>query len=116
MIACFLPWAYYPDLKQEFTGFVSYGNAYGKPGKVLFFFSILSICFFIIPRIWAKRANIIVGALVTAFSVKTYLLYVSCYRGTCPSPRVGIFIVVAAALLMTVAAILPNMPIKEEKH
>jgi len=36
--ACFMPWAYFPDLDKEFTGFFSQGNIYGKPGKVIIFF------------------------------------------------------------------------------
>ena len=37
--ACFLPWAFYPDLNKDFTGFFSEQNNYGRPGKL---FSILA--------------------------------------------------------------------------
>jgi hypothetical protein len=113
--ACFMPWAYFPDLQKDFTGFFSEKNIYGRPGKVLIFFSAIEILFFAIPRVWAKRANIFVSALAIAFSVKSYILYTSCYGGLCPEKRVGIFLVLAAALIGLVAALLPDLPLKMEK-
>ncbi|WP_431209235.1 hypothetical protein ACQ86N_23880 [Puia sp. P3] len=44
--ACWMPWAYYPDLNKSFTGFFSELNRYGKPGKVIVFFSVVSILLF----------------------------------------------------------------------
>jgi hypothetical protein len=113
--SCFMPWAYYPNFREEFTGFYSHANVYGRPGKVLIFFSILSVCFFLIPRIWAKRANFIVVSLAIAFAIKSFLLFISCYSGTCPSARPGIFIMLGSVILMLVAAVLPKLPVKEEK-
>ena len=37
--ASFMPWAYFPDLGKDFTGFFSELNRYGRPGEVLVFFS-----------------------------------------------------------------------------
>ena len=64
--ACFMPWAFFPDLQKDFTGFFSEQNRYGRPGKVLVAFSVLQIVFFLIPKIWAKRANIFLGAITFA--------------------------------------------------
>jgi hypothetical protein len=113
--ACFMPWAYFPDLQKDFTGFFSEKNIYGRPGKVLVFFSTIEILFFAIPRVWAKRANIFVSALAIAFAVKSYILYTSCYGGLCPEKRVGIFVVLATTLIGLVAALLPDLPLKIEK-
>lgn len=41
IVSCFLPWVYYGDIEQTFTGFYSYKNEYGKPGKFLTIFGIL---------------------------------------------------------------------------
>jgi len=113
--ACFLPWAYYPDIQKEFTGFFSEGNAYGRSGKVFVFFAVLEIVFFLVPKIWAKRANILVSAMTIAFGVKSYILFTACYRGTCPDKRLGIFLVLIAPVIMLVAALLPSLPVKEGK-
>ena len=111
----FIPWAYYPDLQKDFTGFFSERNTYGRPGKVLLFFSVTAILLFLIPKVWAKRANVLLCALTIAFAVKSYILYTACYRGTCPEKKVGIFLVLVASSLMTLCAVLPDTKLKENK-
>jgi hypothetical protein len=113
--ACFLPWAFFPDLQQEFTGFYSAGNIYGKPGKVMVFFSVIEIALFLIPRVWAKRANLFFAALGFAFGVKSFILFSACYRGICPGRRVGLFVMAGGALIALVASCLPVLPVKTEK-
>jgi hypothetical protein len=113
--ACFMPWAYFPDLGKNFTGFFSEKNIYGRPGKVLIFFSGIQILLFMIPRVWAKRANIIVSALAIAFGFKSYILYTSCYGGLCPDKKIGIFLVLGATLITLVAALLPDLPVRATK-
>lgn len=114
--ACFMPWAYFPDLGKDFTGFFSEKNIYGRPGKVLIFFSVIEIVLFAIPKVWAKRANILVSALTIAFAAKSYILYTSCYGGLCPDKRVGIFLMLGATLITLIAALVPDLPIKEGKQ
>jgi len=111
--ACFLPWAYFPDLQKDFTGFFSEKNAYGRPGKVFVFLSVIAIILFLTPKIWAKRTNIFVGALTIAFAVKCYILFTACYKGICPDRKPGIFLVLIASALMTLAAVLPDTKLKE---
>ena len=112
--ACYLPWAYFPDLQKDFTGFFSENNAYGRPGKIFVFLCSIAIILFLIPRVWAKRANIFVGALTLAFSIKCFILYTACYRGICPDKRIGIFLILLASILMIGAAVLPNTRLKNE--
>lgn len=109
---CYLPWGYYPDVQKEFTGFFSENNAYGRPGKIFIFFCCLAIPLFLIPRIWAKRANLFVCALTLAFAVKTFILYTACYRGICPEKHIGIFLELLAPIIMTAAAVLPDTQLK----
>jgi hypothetical protein len=113
--ACFLPWAYYPDIQKEFTGFFSEKNFYGRPGKLLMIFCTLSIILFLIPRIWAKRANILLSALIIAFSLKNYILFTACYHGICPEKRPGIFLVVLSSVAVLLASIFPDISLKENR-
>ena len=110
--ACFMPWAWFPDLGKNFTGFFSEKNIYGRPGKVLIFFSVIEILLFAIPRVWAKRANILVAALTIAFAIKSYILYTACYGGLCPDKRAGIFLMLGSAAVALVAALLPDLPVR----
>jgi hypothetical protein len=116
ILACFLPWTYYPDLDKTFTGFFSEGNAYGRPGKVFLFLCIPAILFFIIPKIWAKRANMLLGALILAYSIKTYILFTSCYRGDCPGKKLGIYLVLFLPVLIIVATLVSDLKEKTEKN
>jgi hypothetical protein len=112
--ACFLPWAYFPDLKKEFTGFFSEQNIYGRPGKILVFFAVIDILLFLVRRVWAKRANILVAAMTFAFSVKSYMLFTACYRGICPERRAGLFLVMGGAVIVFVSSLLPDLPVREK--
>ena len=113
---CFMPWAYFPDLDKNFTGFFSEQNRYGRPGKVLIFLGVFAIIFFLIPRLWAKRANIFVAAVMLAWGFKSYLLYTACYRGTCPGARAGLFIILGGAVVVMVASLTPNLPVKNDQQ
>ena len=114
VVASFMPWAYFPSLNEVFTGFFSQDNSYGRPGKVLIFFSVIEIVFFLIPKLWAKRANIFVAAVGLAWGFKCFYLYTACYRGDCPEKRVGLFLMFGGTLIALVATLLPDIKIKED--
>jgi len=111
--ACFLPWTYYPSLEKDFTGFFSQDNAYGRPGKIFIFFCAIAVVLYLVPRIWAKRANMLVVAVILAFAIKCYILYTSCYTGICPEKRAGIYLVLLASAVMVGAALTPKLPVKD---
>jgi len=112
--ASFMPWAYFPALQKEFTGFWSEQNRYGRPGKVLLVFSVVEIVFFLVPRVWAKRANIFVTAVDLAWGIKCLYLYTACYRGECPEKRIGLFLMLGGTIIALAAALLPDIKIKED--
>ena len=114
--ACFLPWAYFPDLGKSFAGFFSEQNRYGRPGKVFIFLSSVMILLFLVPRVWAKRSNIFVTAVTLTWGIKSYILYTSCYRGICPEKRAGIFLVLAATVIVLAAALLADLPIRQDER
>ncbi len=112
--SCTLNWTWYHDLQEHFTGFYSAGNNYGKPGRVFLFMAAVATIFFLLKRVWAKRWNLLVCGLIVAYAVKTFILYTSCYRGICPEKQAGIWIMLAAAIMMMVAAVLPDLKLREE--
>lgn len=114
VLSGFLNWAWYPDIQKYFTGFFSENNMYGKPGKVFAFFALIATIFFWIPKIWAKRWNLLVCSLTLAFAVKTFILFAGCYRGICPVKQPGIWVMLASAILMMACALLPDMTVKEK--
>jgi len=107
--SCFIPWAHYADLNQTFTGFYSYNNQYGKPGKFLSLIAVIVLAFILLPKIWAKRSNIFIAALGVGYAVKTYILFTSCYNAYCPEKKIGIFLMLVSSVVMLLSAIFPDM-------
>jgi hypothetical protein len=114
VIAGFLPWTYHPDLNKNFTGFFSENNVYGKPGYVFVVMSIITIVFFAIQRVWAKRWNMFICALVLSYAIKSFIMFSGCYRGICPDKLAGLWIMLASAVLMMVMALFPDIKLKEK--
>jgi hypothetical protein len=115
-IACYMPWAYFPDLGKEFTGFFSEQNRYGRPGRILTFFSAVMVMMFLIPKIWAKRINLFVAAITFAYAIRCYWLFTNCYRGICPEKRTGVFLLLLASAITLAAALLPDLATKQEQR
>ncbi|MDB5278706.1 MAG: hypothetical protein JWR61_3661 [Ferruginibacter sp.] len=121
VIACFLPWTYYADphitneAQRTFTGFFTFQNQYGKPGKLLSFIAIIVFGFMLLPKLWAKRANLFIAALGVGYAIKTYILFTSCYNAYCPEKKAGIFLMMACVILLLLASAFPNVKMEQEK-
>ncbi|MEO9021420.1 MAG: hypothetical protein ABI237_05535 [Ginsengibacter sp.] len=115
IVSSFLPFAYYPDLHQSFTGFYSEKNIYGKPGKVFIFFAVISVILIYVDKIWAKRTNIFIAAFNIGYLVKTYILFTSCYNAICPEKKYGLYLLIAGSALLMLTALLPDMKLKPEE-
>jgi hypothetical protein len=112
--ACFMPWTYHADVQKNFTGFFSEGNKYGRPGKYIIIFTVIILTFMLLPKIWAKRTNLFLAAILVAYAVKSYILYTSCYMAYCPEKKAGIFLMLFSSLMVFVACIFPNMSLKKQ--
>ena len=109
--SCFLPWTFHPDLNKNFTGFFSENNVYGKPGKVFIALAIVAVTFYLIPRVWAKRWNLLVAGITVAFAFKCFLSYAGCYRGICPDKKAGLWIMMGSSIVMLIMAVFPDMKV-----
>ena len=113
--ACFLPWAYYPDLGKTFDGFFSENNLYGKPGKVFIALALFAAALFLIRKVWAKRLNFFVSGLMVAYAFRTFIIFSGCYRGICPEKKAGLWILLAAAIVSMAMAMTPRMKVMDKK-
>ncbi|HUQ67758.1 MAG TPA: hypothetical protein VM101_16465 [Flavitalea sp.] len=113
ILSGFMNWTWYPDIHKYFTGFYSENNIYGRPGKIFIYLAIAAMIFFAVPKIWAKRWNVLICTIIIAFAIKTFILYTSCYRGVCPVKQEGIWIMLVSASLILLCALLPDMKLKE---
>ena len=114
VLAGFLPWTYHPDLNKNFTGFFSENKVYGKPGMVFVVMSVVTITFFAIQRIWAKRWNMFICAIVLSYAIRSFIVYSGCYKGICPDKKAGLWIMLLSAILMMAMSLFPDMKLKQE--
>ena len=121
IISCFLPWVYYADphiineSERTFTGFYSFNNEYGKPGKFLVFFGAITLTFMLLPKVWAKRANLFICALTLAYAIKTFILFSSCYNNYCPQKLFSLYLMVGCTVIMLIASGFPNLKLTDKK-
>jgi len=114
IISCFIPWTFHADIGKTFNGFFSEQNEYGKPGKMLIIFSAVILVFMLLPKIWAKRANLFLTAFLVAYAIKTYILFTSCYNAYCPDKKAGIYIMLFSTVFMLLGAVFPNMELMKK--
>ena len=115
VVVCFMPWSYYADIKETFTGFYSFQNQYGKPGKFLSLIATIAFALMLLPKIWAKRTNLFVCALGVGYAIKTFILFTSCYNAYCPEKKAGIYLMLTATVLMLLSAAFPDLKINKQK-
>ncbi|MBL7699962.1 MAG: hypothetical protein JNK79_17475 [Chitinophagaceae bacterium] len=113
VVSCFTNWTWYPDLHKYFTGFVSEGNIYGKPGKLFTGLAFIAIIFFLIPKIWAKRWNVLFCVFIIAYAIKTFILFSGCYQGVCPEKQPGIWVMLFSSIVIFLCALLPDIKLKD---
>ena len=112
LVACFLPWTYHADVNQDFNGFYSAKNIYGKPAKLLLVFAgVATLCAFV-PVLWMKRTALLVGGLNVAYGIKNFLLFGSCYLGYCPEKKIGLFIMLISTILIFLMSFFPDGKVK----
>jgi hypothetical protein len=114
ILFCFIPWAFYPDLQQNFTGFYSKQNNYGRPGIAFVFLSVIAIILFAITKLWARRVNQFIAVLIFAYALKTYFLFAACYQGICPQIKLGLIGVPVFSFIILISSLLSKAKIKTE--
>ncbi|HET9746118.1 MAG TPA: hypothetical protein VFP97_10410 [Chitinophagaceae bacterium] len=114
IISCFLPWVIINSKNLVVTGIDSTGTNFGKPGYVHFIFGLFFVIFHFIPKLWAKRWNLLLVALNIAWAVRNYLIISMCREGECPEKQAGLWLVLVSSVLMLFAALFPDIKLKEE--
>lgn len=115
VISCFLPWVIITSQNIIVSGVASTGTNFGKPGYAHFVLGFFFIVFHFIPKLWAKRTNLLIVALNLAWAVRNYLIISMCRTGECPEKQIGLWLVLAASVLMLIAALFPDIQLKGEK-
>jgi hypothetical protein len=112
IITCFMPWVHYNSINETFTGyhvtkFVT-GNYYGRAGiPITIMSSIILICM-LLPKLWAKRINLFVAALLFAYCIRTYIIFTSALFEGEVEKKPGIYLVIVLSFLMLLGCLFPK--------
>jgi len=115
IIACFFPWVFIESKSMTVTGIESSGTNFGKPGYFHFFLAAIYLLFTFIPKVWAKRWNLLIVAMNIAWAARNYLIISACSGGECPQKRTALYVVLISSLLMLLAALFPKMEVPPDK-
>lgn len=116
IIACFFPWTFIESKNMTVSGVDSGGTSFGKPGYFHFIMIAFFVFFNFIPKVWAKRSNLLIAALNLAWAVRNYILISSCYMGDCPVKKFAIFLLIPASVSMLAATMFPDIKLTERKN
>jgi len=112
VVSCFTPWVFIESRGIAISGIDAGGTNYGKPGYFHFFLAAFFLFFHLVPRVWAKRANLAVVALNLGWAVRNFFIITACQGGVCPVKKSGIWLVMLASLCLFAAALFPDMKMK----
>src|SRR5882672_7789911 len=100
IVSCFIPWVFIELKNLTVTGVDAIGTNFGKPGYFHLIMSFFFLVFSFIPRVWAKRSNLLITALNLGWAIRNYFIISACEMGECPVKKAGIIILIPASLLM----------------
>lgn len=114
VVSCFLPWITVSSKNILLTGVDTTGTNFGKPGYFHFVTAALFLLLNFIPRIWAKRWNLLVIGLNTGWALRNFLLIPACSAGICPNREIGLYLMAFSSLVMLIAGLFPQMKLPGE--
>jgi len=114
ILACFFPWVFIESKNITVTGIESEGTSFGKPGYFHLVLAVLYLVFHFVPRVWAKRVNMLIAALNLGWAARNYFLISACSGGECPEKKVWLYIILLSSFGMLIAALFPNLKLQKE--
>ena len=115
ILVCFMPLVYIESKNLTITGFKADGTRFGRPGMFIVYMGSIAAGLFLIPKIWAKRVNVFLTAMIFAWAVRNYLLLTTCAAGECPEKQVGLFILLAFTAITMIMSFLPKIDLSKQQ-
>ena len=115
IVSSFMVWVVIPGKKIVVTGVESTGTSFGKPAYFHLLFTIAFLILHFIPKVWAKRFNLPVAALNVAWAIRNYFVITACRGGDCPEKQLGVYLMLIASISILVAALFPDIQLKESR-
>lgn len=112
IIACFYPWVFIESKSLIIRGTDAVAIQLGKPAYFHFILLFLYLVFNFLPKVWAKRVNLIVVALNMGWALRNYYLISTCQGGECPVKQTAIYLLIPLSILVLLSALFPDMKMK----
>ena len=107
--ASWLPWAFIESRSITITGMDATGTNFGSPAYFHLIMAVLFIPLTLMPKLWAKRLNLFVVAINSAWMLRNFLVLSICRGGDCPQRKIGIYLMAISSIIMLVSALFPDM-------
>jgi hypothetical protein len=114
VIACFFPWVFIESRNYVVTGVAAENIRLGKPAYFHFLLAAVYVVLNFIPKVWAKRCNLLVAALNLAWSIRNFLLISGCSAGECPEKKWALYTILVCSIVMLIAALFPKINLAKE--
>lgn len=112
IVSCITTWTIIKSKNIVITGFDALEVGLGRPGYLHFLLSFFFVLFTFIPRIWAKRFNLVVTALNLAWAIRNWFVVSACSWGECPEKYISLYLLIPASLIMLASALFPDYDLK----
>lgn len=116
IVSCFTPWVFIASRNMTISGIDATGTNFGKPGYFHFLCAFFFLLFNFIPKIWAKRSNLLVAALNIAWAIRNFFVIAACQGGECPEKKAGLYFVLFASVSMLISTFFPDMKLITNKN
>ena len=118
-VSCFIPWIHINSINETLTGMnvkpFATGNNYGNPGKFIIILTSIIFIFMLIPRIWAKRVNLFLSALLLAFALRSFVIFSgSLFEGEVER-KMGLYLVLFLPIIILIACIFTKYDVRQGK-
>ena len=110
ILATFQTWVIIESRGLSISGVETTGTNFGKPAYLHWILCVLFIVFSIVPKVWAKRANLLVAAIHLAWTLRNYFETSACSGGECPEKQWGLYLLLISSIAMLLAVFFPDMP------
>ena len=110
-VSCFFPWIIIKSKNITVTGMDVAGLAYGHYGYFLIPLAIIFILLQLINKIWAKRLNVAISAVIVTIAFACLWIF-RCEYGECPEKQTALYIMFACSIVVLLGSLLPDIKLK----
>jgi hypothetical protein len=111
IVSCFFPWIIIKSKNITVTGMDVAGLAYGHYGYFLIPLAIIFILLQLINKIWAKRLNVAISAVIVTIAFACLWIF-RCEYGECPEKQTALYIMFVCSIVVLLGSLLPDIKLK----